>query len=168
MSFFTNACTDESPYWACFYNYTLHPLYHQCDQCPDRHRCDKAILPPLREENIPADCPRTGCLNCPRPLLGTCHFFDRDKPAMRKKKAAEPNCNYQCRRCSKAWSCEMLQEHLNLLGMLEVLRGEDVVDYNDKSFWKITHGCPHDERCVSCADIVHCYPLSLHRTLSPR
>lgn len=135
MSFFTNAYTDESPYWACHFNHTLHPLYRQCDKCPDHYRCDKALpsLPDLLQDD-------------------------------------DLQCDRKCRRCSEAWGCEKLQEHCNLLTMLEVLHGADTVvaDDTDKKFWKVKHGCPHDERCLFCTDIVHCFPMRMHRRLSPR
>lgn len=41
MSFYSWAFNDlEDPYWACYYGVDTHPLYHKCNKCPSRSRCN--------------------------------------------------------------------------------------------------------------------------------
>lgn len=77
MSWTGLALSRGSPLWACAHGLTVHPRYGRCDDCRDYFACNapNKKVRGLREEDLPADCPRTGCLNCPRPFEGTCHFF---------------------------------------------------------------------------------------------
>lgn len=61
--------------WSCAYGER-----GDCETCREYRSCHLDIkkLRGMEEKNIPADCPRTGCLNCPRPFDGTCKFFSGD------------------------------------------------------------------------------------------
>lgn len=77
MSWTGLALSRGSPLWACAHGLTAHPRYGRCDDCRDYFACNapNKKVRGMKEQDIPADCPRTGCLNCPRPFDGTCHFF---------------------------------------------------------------------------------------------
>lgn len=38
--YYLRAFNDPSPYYACYYGISTHPLYQQCDKCPDFDKCD--------------------------------------------------------------------------------------------------------------------------------
>ena len=64
---------------ACQWGRTDFDGYHDCEHCSEYYQCPEPYhLCSMREENIPPDCPHTGCLNCPRPFFGTCNFFNVD------------------------------------------------------------------------------------------